>query len=60
MATLSVNIPSSEESFFLELMKRMGWEVRTKESILQEYIASRPAECPLTDEDILEEIKTNR
>lgn len=60
MATLVVNIPTFEESFFRRLMKKMGWEVRTRESVLKEYIESRPSDCPLTDDDILNEIKAVR
>lgn len=60
MATLSVNIPSSDKTFFMKLMKKMGWEVKTKESVLQQYIASRPKDCSLTDDDIMNEIKVIR
>lgn len=60
MATLTVNIPASEESFFRKLMKKMGWKVETKESVLREYLESRPKDCPLTDEDILSEIEDIR
>ena len=60
MATISVNIPSSEKAFFMKLMKKMGWEVNTQESELQKYITSRPKDCPLTDDDIMSEIKAVR
>lgn len=60
MATLTVNIPASEESFFRKLMNKMGWKVETKESILREYQDSRPKDCPLTDEDIMNEIEDIR
>ena len=51
-----LNIPKSEMRFFRELMAKMGWEAETKESALQKYIASRPKNVKLSDEDILSEV----
>jgi hypothetical protein len=51
-----LNIPKSEIRFFRELANKMGWEVETKESALQKYIASRPKNVILSDEEILSEV----
>jgi len=42
--------------FFRELVTKMGWVAETKESALQKFIASRPKNVKLTDEDILSEV----
>jgi len=51
-----LNIPKSEIRFFRELADKMGWAVETKESALQQYIASRPKNVKISDEEILSEV----
>ena len=51
-----LNIPKSDMRFFRELVTKMGWDADTKESALQKYIASRPKNVKLSDEDILSEV----
>jgi len=51
-----LNIPKSEMRFFKELVSKMGWVVETKETALQKYIASRPKNVMLSDEEILSEV----
>jgi len=34
----------------------MGWAVETKESALQKFIATRPKNVKITDEEILSEV----
>jgi len=51
-----LNIPKSEVRFFRELVAKMGWMVEMKESALQKYIASRPKNVKLSDEEILSEV----
>ena len=53
---LRLNIPKSDMRFFRELATKMGWTVETKESALQKYIASRPKNVKLSEEDILSEL----
>lgn len=43
--------------FLLDLSKRMGFEIDTLSDKITKYIKSSPKEVPLTDEDILNEIK---
>jgi len=51
-----LNIPKSDVRFFRELAEKMGWAVETKESALQHYIASRPKNVKISDEEILSEV----
>jgi len=51
-----LNIPNSDMRFFRELATKMGWAIETKESALQKYIASRPKNVKLSDEEILSEV----
>ena len=51
-----LNIPKSDMRFFKELVTKMGWVVETKESALHKYIASRPKNIKLSDEEILSEV----
>lgn len=55
-----VNIPSSDWKFFKELVRKMGWEVQTREDLLDCFIKSRPATSPLSDEEIMNEVKALR
>ena len=43
-----------------ELVKKMGWEVQTREELLDSFIESRPEKSPLTDEEIMNEVKAVR
>ena len=53
---IRLNIPKSDMRFFRELVSKMGWEAETKQSALQKYIASRPKNVKLSDQDILSEV----
>lgn len=58
--TVNVGIPSSEMKLFQELAKKMGWEIRTPERVLDAFIASCPKNVDLTDDEILEEVNKVR
>ena len=55
-----INIPISDWKFFKELVKKMGWDVQTREELLDSFIESRPEKSPLTDEEIMNEVKAVR
>ncbi|MBV3885033.1 hypothetical protein KSY27_08535 [Bacteroides eggerthii] len=46
--------------FLKELVKKMGWTVERKESLLKKYISKRPSKVDLSDDDIMEELKAVR
>jgi hypothetical protein len=60
MDVLVKNIPTADINFFEELAKRMGWAYKTKESILEKFIETRPKNVDLSDEEIMDEIRTIR
>jgi hypothetical protein len=47
-----INIPLSDWKFFKELVQKMGWEVQTREELLDSFIESRPEKPSLSDEEI--------
>ncbi|MDR2853783.1 MAG: hypothetical protein LBV31_00565 [Prevotellaceae bacterium] len=57
---LSVGIPRSEIQFFKHFAEKMRWNINTKQSLWDKYINSCPIEVPLSDEDIMNELKTVR
>ncbi|MDO4163350.1 MAG: hypothetical protein Q4D56_03035 [Bacteroides sp.] len=56
MQGVYVDIPQGDVTFFKELMNKMGWKYETKESLVQSYVESRPANVDLSDDDVLEEL----
>ena len=55
-----INIPKSDLRFLGELASKMGWEVKSKESILQRFMDTRPKDVDLSDEEIMEEVRAIR
>ena len=55
-----VNIPIADWKFFKEFVRKMGWEVQTREELLDSFVESRPAQSPLSEEEIMEEVKAVR
>lgn len=55
-----INIPISDWKFFKEFVRKMGWEVQTREELLDSFIESRPEKSPLTEEEIMNEVKSVR
>ena len=60
MQDIYLTIPKSDMSFFQQFIKKMGWKMQTKEERLDEFIASRPHDVPLNDEEILNELREVR
>jgi hypothetical protein len=55
-----VYIPQSDKVFFQLFANKMGWTIESKEDLLDRYIATRPKNVPLTDEDIMELVREER
>ncbi|MDY9920167.1 MAG: hypothetical protein U2P89_15055 [Proteiniphilum sp.] len=53
-------IPKADMRFFRELADKMGWSFEVKEDTLKKYIASRPKDVRLSDEEILSEVEAVR
>ena len=60
MQTVNVGIPKSEMNFFRELAKKMGWKILSAENVLDSFIASRPKDADITEDEILEEVNKVR
>ena len=57
---ISVKMPQTDIRFFQQFAKKMGWMIEDKDELLHQYIVSRPQNVDLTDEDIMEEVKSVR
>lgn len=55
-----INVPQADMKFLKELVKKMGWTVERKESLLKKYISKRTSKVDLSDDDIMEELKAVR
>ena len=42
-----INVPQADMKFLKELVKKMGWTVERKESLLKKYISKRPSKVCL-------------
>ena len=55
-----VKMPQSDMVFFQLFANKMGWLIENKTDLLHKYIASRPKNVDLTDEEIMEEVRAVR
>jgi hypothetical protein len=60
LQNIYLNVPPSEVGFIMTLARKMGWEVETKMDLLNKYIASRPKNVGLSDEEIMKEVRAVR
>ena len=55
-----LNVPLSDWSLLKELIRKFGWQSETREQLLDRFIASRPQQPPLTEEEIMDEVRAAR
>lgn len=55
-----VDVPMADWSLFKELIRKFGWQTRTKEDVLNQFVNSRPEQPALSEEDIMNEVKAVR
>ena len=55
-----LNVPMSDWNLFKELIRKFGWQSETREQLLDRFIANRPQQPPLTEEEIMEEVRAAR
>jgi hypothetical protein len=60
LQNINLSVPQSEVGFIMTLAQKMGWEVEIKADLLRKYIASRPKNVELSDEEIMEEVSSVR
>jgi len=57
---VNVRMPQSDMGFFQQFADKMGWSIQNKFDLLDRYIAYRPKNVELTDEEIMEEVRAIR
>jgi len=55
-----LNIPRADWTLFQELVNRFGWQAKTSEQVLDEFIKTRPHNVDLSEEDIMNEVRAVR
>ena len=55
-----LDVPEKDWSLFSELIRKFGWRTRTKEQMLERFIATRPKEPLLSEEEIMAEVSAVR
>ena len=60
MEDLVISIPVQDTSFVEALASRMGWKVRSRRSLVEQFINSCPKTPLMTDEEIAAEVNAVR
>lgn len=60
MQGVYLNVPMSDWSLLKELIRKFGWQSETREQLLDRFIASRPQQPPLTEQEIMNEVSAVR
>ena len=55
-----LHVPMSDWSLLKELIRKFGWQSETREQLLDRFIASRPQQPPLTEQEIMDEVSAVR
>jgi hypothetical protein len=55
-----LDVPEKDWALFNELIRKFGWHTRTKEQVLERFIATRPKKPLLSEEDIMAEVNAVR
>ena len=55
-----VNVPTVDWSLFRELIRKFGWQAETREQLLDRFIVSRPANPGISEEEIMDEVRSVR
>ena len=60
MTQIVLSIPNCEVPFLSSLAEKMGWNMQTRESLVEKFIASCPTDFDITDEEIQAEVNAVR
>lgn len=55
-----LNIPSSDMAMITMLAEKMGWTMQNGDSVMKQFVASRPTDIPISEEEIMEEVRAVR
>lgn len=57
---LYLKVPNADVVLVSMLAQKMGWTIETNDSIMDHFINTRPTDVPLSDEDIMNEVRAVR
>ena len=60
MQGVYVNVPVVDWSLFRELIRKFGWQAETREQLLDRFVSSRPDKPGISEEEIMNEVRTVR
>ncbi len=60
MQGVYVNVPNVDWSLFRELVRKFGWQVETREQLLDRFISTRPDNPAISEEEIMDEVRAVR
>lgn len=60
MTQVVLSIPNGEVPFISSLAEKMGWNMQTRESLVEKFISSCPETTDITDEEIQAEVDAVR
>ena len=60
MTQVVLSIPNSEVPFLSSLAEKMGWNMQTRENLVEKFIAACPTNVDITDEEIQAEVNAVR
>ncbi|MDR2206941.1 MAG: hypothetical protein LBE36_12400 [Flavobacteriaceae bacterium] len=55
-----VDIPQADVVFFRQIADRMGWQINFKQNLWDEFIKNSPKNVPISDKEIMDEVKMVR
>jgi len=55
-----LNVPMSDLGLLNELINKFGWQIETREQMLEKFVKSRPKKSPLSEEEIMNEVHAIR
>jgi len=55
-----IDIPQSDLVFFKLFADKLGWQLLNKQTLWDEYIKNSPENVDLSDEEIMEEVRSVR
>ena len=55
-----LSVPVADLTLLKELIRRFGWKAETQEQLLERFVQSRAPVPPLSEDEIMEEVKAVR
>lgn len=60
MQSVFLSVPKADWKLLKELIRKFGWQVETQEQLLERFANSRPVVPPVSEDEIIEEVKAVR